>query len=293
MTYTAIEWDLTDGIATITLARPDRLNAFNGALCRDLLAAFDAADADDAVRAVIITGAGRAFSAGADLHKGADTFASKDDSVVRPDGTINYAGEAARDYGGRLTLRIFQMMKPVIGAINGAAVGLGATITLPMDIRLASDTARFGFVFGRRGLVPEGASSWFLPRIVGISQALAWCYSGRLVPADEALAGGLVSEVLPPDELLPRARELARDFVDNSAPVSMALIRQMLWRGLGMSHPMEAHRIDSRGILARGRSADALEGVSSFLERRQPEFPDRVSRDMPDYYPWWEEPAYD
>ena len=295
MAYEQIRYDVADGIATITLHRPDKLNAFTGTMMAEMIDAFDQVDADDAVRCVIVTGEGRAFCAGADLSAGAKTFdyASRGDrSPVGPDGELRYASESARDGGGRLTLRIFECLKPVIAAINGPAVGIGATMTLAMDIRLASDAARIGFVFARRGIVPEAASSFFLPRIVGIGQALEWCYSGRVFPAAEALAGGLVKEVLPGDRLLARATEIAREIADNTAPVSIALIRQMMWRGTAMTHPMDAHKVDSRGILSRGRSADVQEGVTSFLEKRQAIFPDKVSADMPDYFPWWEEQKY-
>ncbi len=290
-----IRYDVADGIATITLDRPDKLNAFTPTMMRELIAAFDAVDADDAVRCVIVTGEGRAFCAGADLSAGAKTFDYEnrgDTSPVGPNGELRYYSESARDGGGRLTLRIFECLKPVIAAINGPAVGIGATMTLAMDIRLASETARVGFVFARRGIVPEACSSFFLPRIVGISQALEWCYSGRVFDAAEALKGGLVSEVLRADRLLARAQEMAREIADNTAPVSVAMIRQMMWRGLGMAHPMDAHKVDSRGILSRGRSADAKEGVTSFLEKRAPVYPDKVSRDMPDFFPWWEEARY-
>ena len=209
------------------------------------------------------------------------------------DGTIDYSRDGARDGGGLLTLRLFRCLKPVIAAINGPAVGVGITMTLAMDIRIASETARMGFVFARRGIVPEAASSYFLPKVVGIAQALRWCFSGRVFPAAEALAGGLVSEIHAPEQLLPQARAIAREIVDNSAPVSVALMRQMLWHGTGFSHPMAAHRIDSRGIIARGRSGDVAEGVNAFLEKRAPDFPDRVSKDMPDFFPWWDEPVYD
>jgi enoyl-CoA hydratase/carnithine racemase len=295
MSYEQITYEVADGIATLTMNRPDKLNAFTGTMMAEMIAAFDQADADDAVRCVIVTGAGRAFCAGADLSAGARTFdyANRTD---RPDrgggGEIAYDSEAARDGGGRLTLRIFQSLKPVIAAINGPAVGVGSTMTLAMDIRLASDTARMGFVFAKRGIVPEAASSFFLPRIVGIAQALEWCFSGRVFDAAEAKAGGLVSRVVPADRLLAEATKLAREIADTTAPVSVALTRQMLWRGLGFGHPMDAHRVDSRAILARGRSGDAKEGVTSFLEKRAPAYPDRVSADLPDFYPWWEEPTY-
>lgn len=295
MAYEQIIYEVADGVATITLNRPEKLNAFTGTMMAELIAAFDASDADDDVRCVIVTGAGRAFCAGADLSAGGRTFdyeSRGEESPVGPDGELRYASESARDGGGRLTLRIFESLKPVIAAINGPAVGVGSTMTLPMDIRLASDTARMGFVFARRGIVPEAASSYFLPRVVGISQALEWCYSGRVFDAAEAQAGGLVKEVLTADRLLARANEMAREIADNTAPVSVALTRAMLWRGLGYSHPMDAHKVDSRAILSRGRSGDAKEGVTSFLEKRAPVYPDRVSRDMPDFVPWWEEQRY-
>jgi len=294
MNYNTLLYAVADGIATLTLHRPEKLNAFTSEMMHELLDALDAVDADDAVRALIVTGEGRAFCAGADLSSGAAAFNAKTrpDSPVRPDGSLDYTAESARDGGGRLSLRIFQCLKPIIAAINGPAVGIGATMTLPMDIRLASDQARIGFVFARRGIVPEAASSYFLPRIVGISRALEWCYSGRVYSAEEAKAGGLIREIHAPQDLLPAARALAREIADNTAPVSIALIRQMMWRGLGMSHPMEAHRIDSRGILVRGRSADVAEGVASFLEKRPAKFTDRVSTGLPDFYPWWAEPHY-
>lgn len=292
MTYNSIRYAVADGVATITLHRPDKLNAFNVEMMNEVIDAFDKVDADDAVRAVIVTGEGRAFCAGADISDGPSAFIAAEDTPVRPDGSLDYSKETARDGGGLVTLRIFKCLKPVIGCINGPAVGIGATMTLPMDIRLASNTARMGFVFARRGIVPEAASSFFLPRIVGISQALEWCFSGRVFPAEEALAGGLVSKVLAPEELLPAAHAIAREIADNTAPVSIALIRQMIWRGLAMSDPMEAHKIDSRGILSRGQSADVAEGVASFFEKRTAVFPDKVSTHMPDYFPWWDEPAY-
>jgi enoyl-CoA hydratase/carnithine racemase len=294
MTYQTIRYDVQDQVATITLHRPEKLNAFTLEMMNEMIHALDRIDADDAVRAVIVTGEGRAFCAGADLSAGAATFDARRgaDAPFRDDGSPDYARDSARDGGGRLTLRIFQSLKPIIAAINGPAVGVGATMTLAMDIRLAADTARIGFVFSRRGIIPEAASSFFLPRLVGISQALEWCYSGRVFSADEGLRGGLIKALHPAADLLPAARTLAREFADHTSAVSVALIRQMMWRGLGFSHPMEAHRVDSRGILARGRSADVAEGVSSFLEKRPARFPDRVSTDMPDYFPWWQEPGY-
>jgi len=292
MSYNSIRYAVADGIATITLHRPDKLNAFTVEMMNEMIDAFDKVDADDAVRAVIVTGEGRGFCAGADLSDGPSAFIAAEDTPVRPDGSLDYSRQSARDGGGLVTLRIFRCLKPVIACINGPAVGIGATMTLPMDIRLASEDARIGFVFARRGIVPEAASSFFLPRIVGISQALQWCYSGRVFSAREAKEGGLVSQVLPPDELLPAAIAIAREIADNTAPVSVALIRQMMWRGLGMTDPMDAHKVDSRGILSRGQSADVAEGVASFFEKRPAVFPDRVSTGMPDYFPWWEEPAY-
>ncbi|WP_038283293.1 crotonase/enoyl-CoA hydratase family protein [Pacificimonas flava] len=302
MDYDQIRYEVEDGIAVLTLYRPDKMNAFTGEMMFQMIDAFDRADAQDDVRAVIVTGSGeRAFCAGADLSAGAKTFdydarsdrPDRKGSAVGTDGSIDYSHDAVRDGGGRVALRIFEMKKPVICAVNGAAVGIGVTMQLPMDIRIASETARFGFVFARRGITPEAASSWFLPRIVGISKALEWCYSGRVFDAQEALAGGLVSEVLPPDELLPRAKEIAREIADNTAPVSVALTRQMMWRMLGADHPMEAHKVDSRAIYSRGRTGDAKEGVVSFLEKRKPDYPVKVSDGMPDFFPWWDERPYE
>ncbi|MFT3853054.1 MAG: crotonase/enoyl-CoA hydratase family protein [Ilumatobacteraceae bacterium] len=280
MEYTQIAYDVADHIATITLSRPEQLNAFTGTMMNEMIDAFDRIDADDDVRAVIVTGAGRGFCAGADLSSGGETFSRGGSDVVADSGV-------PRDGGGLLTLRIFACKKPVIGAINGPAVGVGVTMTLPMDIRLASENARFGFVFARRGIVPEACSSYFLPRVVGISHAAEWCYTGRVFPASEALAGRLVRSVHAPDELLPAARALAAEIAENASPVSVALTRQMLWRMLGADHPMDAHRVDSRGILERGRSADSREGVMSFLEKRPAEFPLAVSVDLPDIFPDW------
>jgi enoyl-CoA hydratase/carnithine racemase len=298
--FETIKTDVSDGIFTLTLHRPDRMNAFTGEMMKEMVAAFDLADADDSVRAVIVTGASdRAFCAGADLGAGDSTFdyAKRPDrlengSPIRADGSVDYSHPGVRDSGGRLTLRIFNCKKPVIGAINGAAVGIGATMQLAMDFRLASSTARFGFVFARRGIVPEAASSWFLPRLVGIAQALEWCYSGRVFDAQEALAGGLVRSVHAPDDLMPAARALAKELTADSAPVSVALTRQMMWRMLGAAHPMEAHKMDSRAIWSRGQSGDAKEGVASFLEKRAAHYPDTVSSDMPHFVPWMDEPDY-
>jgi enoyl-CoA hydratase/carnithine racemase len=268
-----------DGVLTVTLNRPERLNAFTQQMMLDLLDLFDAIDADDEVRAVVITGAGRGFCAGADLGGGGGTF----------DAGAAGIQEVPRDGGGRVTLRIFECRKPVIAAVNGPAVGVGATMTLPMDVRIASEEARFGFVFCRRGIVPEAASSWFLPRVVGISQAMEWVATGRVFPAQEALAGRLVSRVVAPSELLPVAQGIAHEIAANTSAVSVALARQMLWRMLGADHPMEAHRIDSQGIFAMGRSPDAYEGVKSFLEKRPPRFTMSASRDMPAFFPWWKD----
>ena len=283
--FTQIRYEVSESIATVALNRPEKMNAFTGVMMRELLDVFDIIDADDTVRAVIVTGEGKAFCAGADLSGGAKTFddgdwSSPDDDRVRRDG------------GGQVTLRIFECKKPVIAAINGAAVGIGATMTLPMDVRLASTAARVGFVFTRRGIVPEACSSWFLPRAVGISQAAEWVYTGRILSANEAHEGGLIRSVHTPEELLPAARALAREIADNTSGVSVALSRQMLWRMLGASHPMDAHRVDSRGIQMRGRSADAHEGVSSFLEKRPARFADSVAGGLPDIFPEWEDPQF-
>jgi len=266
-------------------------------MMREMIDVFTRVNRDDAVGAIVVTGSGRAFCAGADLSAGANTFDAttnpeRKERDAGPVETVNWSDERIRDGGGRLTLAIFECLKPVIAAVNGAAVGVGVTMQLPMDIRIASREARFGFVFARRGIVPEAASSWFLPRLVGISKALDWCYSGRVFEAEEALAAGLVSEIVDGEELQARARAIARDYIDNSAPVSLALIRQMMWRGLGMDHPMEAHKVDSRGIYARGASADVREGVSAFLQKRKANFPMKVSDGMPPYFPWWQERKY-
>lgn len=289
-TFETITLEIEDGVAVITLNRPDKLNAFNTQMMKDLIAAFDATDADDAVRAVIVTGAGRAFCAGADLSAGAQTFDY--DARGGEDRAARMREGVPRDGGGLVTLRIFESLKPVISACNGAAVGVGVTMQLAMDIRLASTEARYGFVFARRGLNPEAASSWFLPRLVGVQTALEWCYTGRLFPAQEAHEKGLVRSVHAPDDLLPAARALAREIADNTAPVSVAITRQLIWRMAGAPHPMDAHRADSRGIQARGKSGDAHEGVTSFLEKRPPKYPDRVSTDLPDIWPHWEPPRF-
>ncbi len=285
MDFEEIRLDIDDGIATVTLHRPEKMNAFTGRMMNEMISAFDATDADDDVRAVIVTGSGKAFCAGADLSAGGSTFSRGGSDVVDKTGV-------PRDGGGLLTLRIFESHKPVIGAINGAAVGVGATMTLPMDIRVASESARFGFVFARRGIVPEACSSYFLPRAVGIQRAAEWVYTGRLFGAGEALDAGLVRSVHAADDLLGAARSIAREIADNTAPVSVAMSRHMLWRMLGASHPMEAHRVDSRGIAERGRSADAREGVESFLAKRTASYPDRVSDGLPDIFPGWVDPTF-
>jgi enoyl-CoA hydratase/carnithine racemase len=296
MAYETLLTDVSENICTITINRPDKLNALNTLMIREFIDAIGTADADDAVRAIIVTGAGRAFCAGADLSMGGGTFdrearADRPPVPNGPDGRPDLSHDSARDGGGRMTLRVFECRKPVIAAVNGPAVGIGATMLLPMDARIASSDARFGFVFSQRGIVPEAASSYFLPRIVGIAQALDWCYSGRVFGAEEALAGKLVSQVVAPAELIPTARALAKSYSATTAPVSVALIRQMMWRMLGASHPMEAHRIDSKAMFHRGRAADVREGIASFLEKRPPRFTDTLSRDLPEL-PWGEEPGY-
>jgi len=295
--YEHIKVDVKDQIMTLHLHRPDKLNAFTMTMMKEMIDVFTKVNGDDEVRAIIVTGSGRAFCAGADLSAGASTF----DATTNPEraarnagplDSVNWSDDRVRDGGGRVTLAIFECLKPVIAAVNGPAVGIGATMQCAMDIRIASDQARFGFVFSRRGIVPEAASSWFLPKIVGISQALEWCFSGRVFDAQEALAGRLVKEVVKADDLLPRAYALAAEIRDNTSPVSVALIRQMLWRLSSADHPMEAHRIDSRGIFSRGASDDVKEGVMAFLEKRPAKFPQKVSKDMPEYFPWWEPRRY-
>jgi enoyl-CoA hydratase/carnithine racemase len=292
MEYKEIEYEVKDGIATLTLNRPDQLNAFTAGMVGEVLSAIDAMDGDDDVRVMILTGHGRAFSAGADLSAGAQTFDYEDERSGEAIGAERVANTTApRDGCGRITLRLFDCTKPVIAAVNGPAVGMGATMLLAADIRMASESARFGFVFTRRGIAPEGASAWFLPRVVGISQAAEWLYTGRLFDAAEALAAGLVRSIHPGEELLAAARGLGAEIVE-AAPVSVALTRQMLWRMLGADHPMVAHRVDSRAVYATGAGSDAREGVMSFLEKRPPRFKGRVSVDLPDIFPDWQEPQY-
>ena len=285
MSYEQIKYEIEDGILTLTLNRPANLNAFTTTMLKELLDAFDRADKDDMVKVIIITGAGRGFCAGADLSAGANTF-DADSRNDRPSG-LN------RDGGGVLSLRVYDCLKPVIAAVNGPAVGVGVTMQLPMDIRIASESARFGFVFARRGIVPEACSSWFLPRIVGISKALQWSYSGRVFPAIEALEAGLISEIVKPENLLARAKDIAREIATETSSVSIAMIRQMMWKMMGTDHPMEAHKVDSRGIYSLGTSNDAREGVMSFLEKRPAEFSDSVSKNMPEFYPWWNEKTFE
>lgn len=316
--YRTIDYVLEDGICTITLDRPEHMNAFTVRMCLELLDALDRVDSDPGVRAVIVTGSGRAFCAGADLAGGADAFdpsgSANTDAAAELRSARSHAAsdggsevdeespaeralrrpiDPRRDFGGLLTLRIFEVTKPVIAAINGPAVGIGATMTLPMDIRLASDSARFGFVFAARGIVPEAASSWFLPRLVGIQRALEWCYTARVFPASEALEGGLVRSLHGPDDLVGAARTLAGEIAANSAPVSVALTRQLMWKGLVADHPMEAHRVDSPGVTATGSGSDAREGITAFFEKRPPQWRQQVPGDLPDWFPWWDHPTFD
>ena len=288
MGYSQINYEVSEKIATITLNRPDKLNAYTRTMAGEIADAMDRADGDDGVRAVIFTGAGeRAFCAGADLTPdgGGGPFSSSD-------AVDDLSDERVRDGGGLLTLRLFQSAKPLLSACNGVAVGVGATMQLAMDMRLAADTARYGFVFARRGIVPEACSSWFLPRLVGMQQAMEWCMTGRIFAAAEAKAGGLVRSVHPQGELIEATRALAREIAENTSAVSVAMTRAMLWRLSATEHPMMAHRIDSRAIYRLSKEADAKEGVQSFLEKRPPAFPAKVSTDMPDFYPWWEEPPF-
>jgi enoyl-CoA hydratase/carnithine racemase len=293
MKFETILYEIKEKILTITLNRPEKLNAFTRLMMKELITAFEAGSNDDNVRVIIVTGAGRGFCAGADLQKGGANFnheikkAATNLDIKKPEEQTEEELEQIRDGGGLTTLAIYDCNKPVIGAINGAAVGVGATMTLPMDIRIASDQARFGFVFARRGLVPEAASSWFLPRVVGISKALEWTYSGKVFSAQEALEGGLVRSVHAPEDLLRVAREMAEEIINNTSPVSVSLTRHMLWKMLGASHPMEAHQVDSRAIYELGKGEDVKEGVNAFLEKRPSEFPNKVSKDMPKFFPWW------
>ena len=281
MEFEQIKYEVNKRVGIITLNRPEKLNAFTGIMKNELIQAFDQADQDDEVRAVIVTGAGRAFCAGADLSGGGFEVTQKKTTL-----------EEHRDGGGLLALRIFEMKKPVIAAINGAAVGVGITMTLPMDFRIASENAKIGFVFTRRGIVPEACSSWFLPRIVGISRAMGWIFTGRVFSSQEAHEYGLVSKVLPQERLMAEAWELAQEIADNTSAVSVALSRQLLWQMLGADHPMEAHRIDSKCMYYMGKSEDGKEGVASFREKRQASFKMKPSKDMPGFYPWWKERSF-
>ena len=285
MSYETLLYDAADGVATVTLNRPEKLNAVNTQMIDELIAVADRVDEDDDVRAVIVTGAGRAFCAGADLSRGAETF----DRSKRPDRDPN----DKRDGGGRVTLRIYDSKKPWIGAINGPAVGFGMTMQLALDMRLASETARFGMVFTRRAIAMEACSSWFLPRLVGMGQAQEWVLRGNVFPASEALAGGLGRSVHPPDELMPAAREIAMDIAQNTGAVSVAYNRNLLWKMAGADHPMEAHKLDSPGVRALGQTADAREGVLSFLEKRQAHYTTSAATEMPDYYPWWRQRVFE
>jgi enoyl-CoA hydratase/carnithine racemase len=283
MTFESILYEIEDQILTITLNRPDQLNAFNGQMLTEMLTAFDMADADDEVGAIILTGAGRGFCAGADLSSGTDTWEGHEE---------NLAKTKRGDGGGEVTRRIYDCLKPVIVAFNGPAVGVGVTMTLSADVRMAVTDIKMGFVFAARGIIPEGCSSYFLPRLVGISKALEWCYSARVFRSEEALEAGLVRSLHSADELIPAARELAREFLSGSSAISNSVLRHMMWRMLGASHPIEAHRIDTAGINALATSPDAKEGISAFLEKREPNFPGKVSKDMPEFFPWWENEAF-
>ena len=283
--YETLDTTRDKKVLTIQFTRPEKMNTFSGQMLKDILEVLDDAEKDDEVRAVIFTGSGKAFCAGADLSSGEDTFDMSDRQ--KKDQNVQ------RDTGGVLTLRLFDFKKPLIAAINGAAVGVGVTMTLPMDVRICSDRAKFGFVFAKRGIVPEACSSWFLPKIVGISNALQWCLSGKIFQPTEALEKGLITEITSEEDLLKRAKEIASDFVDSTSSLSVTLIRQMLWKMLGADHPMEAHKVDSRGVYFLGKTGEASEGVLSFLEKRDPNFPGKVSKDLPEFYPWWTEKDFE
>ncbi|HTE41055.1 MAG TPA: crotonase/enoyl-CoA hydratase family protein [Steroidobacteraceae bacterium] len=286
--YETLRYEVDNRVLTLTLNRPDRMNAFTGRMCDELIAAFDAADADDDIKVVIVTGAGRAFCAGADLERGGETWGKHSEHLAAQAASERYIG----DGGGRVTRRIFDFNKPVIAAINGPAVGVGITMTLAMDIRIAAPNVKLGFVFAGRGIIPEACSSWFLPRLVGISKALEWCYSARVFKSEEALAAGLLRSLHDPEALLPAARALAQEFVDNSSSVSIAMTRHMMWRMLGAPHPIDAHEVDTAAIALLGRSDDAKEGISAFLEKRKANFKDQVSKHMPAFFPWWKDRAF-
>lgn len=281
MEFKYLKYEVEDKILTLTLNAPEKMNAVNVAFCKELVEAFDAADLDDDVSAVIVTGAGKYFCAGANLSDDGNSDSFYDRFTGRADTAPR------RDDGGVVCLRIYDMKKPVIAAINGAAVGFGSTLTLPMDIRIASKKARIGFVFARRGLILDGAATWFLPRLVGMSTAAEWVYSGRIFTSQEALDRKLVSELLEPGELMPRARQIAREIVDNSSSISVALCRQLMWKMLGADHPMEAHILESRILDWTYSNRDSKEGIESFLKKRPPKFPMKLSKDLPAFFPWW------
>jgi enoyl-CoA hydratase/carnithine racemase len=283
MEFANILYELEDGILTITLNRPEMLNAFNGGMMSDLMAAFDQADEDDDVQAIVITGAGRGFCAGQDLSAGEKTWEGHEERLAETE---------LGDGGGELSRRLFRSLKPIIVAFNGPAVGVGITFTLAADIRIAAPGVKLGFVFAARGIVPEGCSSWFLPRLVGISKALEWCYSGRIFQSEEALEAGLLRSIHDKDELLTAARDLAKELVSGSSRISVTVLRHMMWRMLGAPDPINAHWVDTAGINALATSPDAKEGINAFLEKRNPDFPGRVSTDLPDFFPWWEEPKF-
>ena len=288
MDFEQIRYQIEGRVLTITLNRPDRMNAFTGRMCDELITAFDRADADDTVKVVVVTGAGRAFCAGADLDRGGETWGKHSEYLAAQEAKERYIG----DGGGRVTRRIYDFNKPVIAAINGPAVGVGLTMTLAMDMRLCVPGAKLGFVFAGRGILPEACSAWFLPRLVGVSKALEWCYSARVFRSEEALAAGLIRSLHEPEQLLPAAYALAAEFVDNASAVSIAMVRHMMWRMLGAAHPIDAHEIDTAGIAALGKSNDAREGISAFLEKRKPNFTDRVSQNMPAFFPWWKDRTF-
>ena len=284
MSFQTLLYSVDERILTITLNRPERMNACTVQMYEELIAAFDQADADDEVKAIIVTGAGKVFCAGADLERGTDTWSGRSDFTDLSN-QQRYVGNG----GGRIARRIFDCDKPVIAAVNGAAVGVGITMTLPMDIRLCVEGAKIGFVFAARGIVPEACSSWFLPRIVGISKALEWSYAAKIIRAEEAREAGLFRSLHSADELMPAARALAQEFVQNSSSVSMAVTRHMLWRMLGAPHPIDAHEIDTAAMHALGQSQDAKEGISAFLEKRRPNFRDRLTEHLPKFFPWWKD----
>ncbi len=285
MEFETLRYRVDDGILTLSLNRPDRLNAFTDTMARELVEAMDHAEQDDSIRVILLTGEGRAFCAGADLEKGADTF-------NQPDGGQEPDWNALRDTGGKVTLRFYNSRKPLIGVINGPAVGVGATMMLPMDIRIAAEDAKIGFVFCRRGIVTDGAASWLLPKVVGLPQSLEWVLSGRVFPAREGLEAGLIRSLHPAGELMDEARKLAREIADNTSAVSVAICRQMLWHMSGETHPMAAHEAETRALYWTGRSEDAKEGVMSFVEKRPARFTLSPATDLPPGYPWWEEPEF-